>query len=265
MIMDLGLTDKTVLVLASGSGLGKAVAGEFLKEGASVVISGRGEEKLAAAAADLEKISGRRPRYLPCDITRAEDLKRLVAFASEKTGAVDVLVNNAGGPPAGIFESFDDETWVKAFELTLLSYVRAIREVLPLMKAKGWGRIINSTSSSVREVLENLILSNTFRLGVVGLTKTLSAEFAPYGILVNAIGPGRFDTERIRQLDRALAERKGLPVEDVSRASLSRIPLGRYGDPAEYGRLAVFLGSEANTYITGQTILADGGMVKAVP
>jgi 3-oxoacyl-[acyl-carrier protein] reductase len=265
MTMNFGLENKTVLVLASGSGLGKAVAGEFLKEGATVIISGRGEEKLLSAAADLENKTGRKPLFCPCDITNSEDLKKLVSFASGPGGGVDVLVNNAGGPPAGTFESFGDDTWVKAFELTLLSYVRAIREVLPSMKNRGWGRIINSTSSSVREVLENLILSNTFRLGVIGLTKTLSSEFAPYGILVNAIGPGRFDTERIRQLDRALAEKKGLPVEQVSKASLSRIPLGRYGDPEEYGRLAVFLGSEANTYITGQTILADGGMVKAVP
>lgn len=263
--MDLGLKDKTVLVLASGSGLGKAIAGEFLKEGASVVLTGRTEEKLAAAAADLEKLTGSRPRFSPCDITKADDLKKLVGFASEPSGSVDVLVNNAGGPPAGTFESFEDAAWISAFELTLLSYVRAIREVLPLMKKKGWGRIVNSTSSSVREVIENLILSNTFRLGVIGLTKTLSAEFAPYGILVNAIGPGRFDTERIRSLDRSLAERNGLAVEEVSKGALSRIPLGRYGVPEEYGRLAAFLGSEANTYITGQTILADGGMVRAVP
>lgn len=263
--MKFGLEDKTVLVLASSSGLGKAIAGEFLKEGATVVITGRKEGRLATAAEDLEGMTGKKPLYRPCDITNALELKNLVAFASASSGGVDVLVNNAGGPPAGTFESFDDAAWVKAFELTLLSYVRAVREVLPAMKRKGWGRIVNSTSSSVREVLENLLLSNTFRLAVVGLTKTLSAEFAPYGVLVNAIGPGRFDTERIRQLDKALADRKGLPVEEVSAASLAKIPLGRYGDPAEYGRLAVFLGSAANTYITGQTILADGGMVRAVP
>lgn len=263
--MDFGLGDKSVLVLASSSGLGKAVAGEFLKEDAAVTITGRDGERLEAAASDLERLTGRRPRYMPCDITSPSDLKALVAFAAERTGSVDVLVNNAGGPPAGTFESFGDETWVKAFELTLLSYVRAIREVLPMMKEKKWGRIINSTSSSVREVLENLILSNTFRLGVIGLTKTIAGEFAPYGILVNAIGPGRFDTDRIRQLDMALAEKKGLSFEEVSAASKSRIPLGRYGDPSEYGKLAVFLGSEANTYITGQTIISDGGLLRAVP
>ncbi len=263
--MDFGLADKTVLVLASSSGLGRAVAGEFLKEGASVVITGRDADRLAATSAELERVAGRRPRHLPCDITKPEDIARLVAFASEESGSVDVLVNNAGGPPAGTFDDFDDKSWIAAFELTLLSYVRAIREVLPLMKKKGWGRIVNSTSSSVREVLENLILSNTFRLGVIGLTKTLATELAPRGILVNAIGPGRFNTERIRQLDLALAKRKGLTFEEVSAESFSRIPLGRYGDPAEYGKLAVFLGSEANTYITGQTIISDGGMLRAVP
>jgi len=263
--MHFGLEGKTVLVLASGSGLGKAVAGEFLKEGADVVLAGRGVEKLERAAADLRGATGITPRFQQCDITKAEELHGLVRFAAQKHGSVDVLVNNAGGPPAGTFEMFDDGAWTGAFELTLLSYVRAIREVLPFMKQRGWGRIVNSTSSSVREAIENLILSNTFRLGVIGLTKSLAAEFAPYGILVNAIGPGRFDTERIRSLDRSLAEKKGLSVEEVSRASLSRIPMGRYGDPEEYGRLAVFLGSEANTYITGQTILADGGMTRAVP
>ena len=263
--MDFGLGDKSVLVLASSSGLGKGVAGEFLKEDACVTITSRSEERLERAAMDLERMTGRRPRCMPCDITNPTDLRALVAFAAERTGSVDVLVNNAGGPPAGTFESLGDEAWAGAFELTLLSYVRAIREVLPMMKEKKWGRIVNSTSSSVREVLENLILSNTFRLGVIGMTKTLAGEFAPYGILVNAIGPGRFDTDRIRQLDRALAERKGLPLEEVSAASMARIPLGRYGDTSEYGKLAVFLGSEANTYITGQTIISDGGMVRAVP
>ena len=133
------------------------------------------------------------------------------------------------------------------------------------MKEQGWGRIVNSTSTSVRQVIENLILSNTFRLGVIGLTKTLSQELAPFNILINAIGPGRFDTDRIRQLDKALAEKNNLSVEEVAKTSLSRIPLGRYGDPVEYGKLAVFLCSEANTYITGQTIMADGGMTRAVP
>jgi 3-oxoacyl-[acyl-carrier protein] reductase len=189
----------------------------------------------------------------------------LVSTTVNELGPVSVLVNNAGGPPAGTFEKFDDQAWQKAFELNLLSYVRTIRAVLPYMKEQKWGRIVNSTSSSVRQVIDNLILSNTLRLGVIGLTKTLSQELAPHNILINAIGPGRFDTDRIRQLDIAMAEKKGISFEEVSKASLARIPIGRYGSPEEYGKLAVFLCSEANSYITGQTVLADGGMTKAIP
>ncbi|HPI98587.1 MAG TPA: SDR family oxidoreductase [Synergistales bacterium] len=263
--MELGLKGKVAIVMASSSGLGKAIAREFLEEGAKVVMASRSEDKLAHAAAEIGRDMAFPPLYRSCDITNPSEIQELVGFAVEKLGPVSVLVNNAGGPPAGTFDSFGDDAWQKAFELNLLSYVRTIREVLPLMKEQKWGRIVNSTSSSVRQVIENLILSNTFRLGVIGLTKTLSQELAPHNILVNAIGPGRFNTGRIRQLDMALAEKKGMPVEEVARQSLSRIPLGRYGDPAEYGRLAVFLCSGANTYITGQTIIADGGMVRAVP
>ena len=263
--MELGLEGKVAIVMASSSGLGKAIAGEFLKEGARVVMASRSEEKLVLAAREISRDMDITPLYKTCDITNPEDIRKLVDFAVGELGPVSILVNNAGGPPAGTFDKFEDETWQKAFELNLLSYVRTIRAVLPYMKQQKWGRIINSTSSSVRQVIENLILSNTFRLGVIGLTKTLAQELAPSNILVNAIGPGRFNTERIRQLDRALAEKKGMDVEDVARQSLSRIPLGRYGEPEEYGRLAVYLCSEANTYITGQTVLADGGMVRAVP
>jgi len=263
--MELGLEGKVAIVMASSSGLGKAIAGEFLKEGARVVMASRNEEKLALAVKEISDGVTLKPLYKACDITSPEDIRKLVDFAVRELGPVSILVNNAGGPPAGTFDKFDDEAWQRAFELNLLSYVRTIRAVLPYMKEQKWGRIVNSTSSSVRQVIENLILSNTFRLGVIGLTKTLAQEQAPSNILVNAIGPGRFNTERIRQLDRALAEKKGMDVEDVARQSLSRIPLGRYGEPEEYGRLAVYLCSEANTYITGQTVLADGGMVRAVP
>lgn len=263
--MDLGLKNKVVLVMASSSGLGKAIARQFVSEGARVMMASRSWNKLEQAAEEVSQGMKNKALYKVCDITDPNQIKDLVASTANELGPVSVLVNNAGGPPAGTFDIFEDDAWQKAFELNLLSYVRTIREVLPFMKEQKWGRIINSTSSSVRQVIENLILSNTFRLGVIGLTKTLSQELAPYNILINAIGPGRFDTERIRQLDRALAEKKDLPVEEVAKTSLSRIPLGRYGDPEEYGRLALFLCSEVNTYVTGQTILADGGMTKAVP
>lgn len=263
--MDFGLNDKVVLVMASSSGLGKAIAKSFASEGARVMMASRSWEKLEKAADDVSIGMKHKALFKACDVTSPDQIKDLLATVVDELGPVSVLINNAGGPPAGTFDSFGDEAWQKAFELNLLSYIRTIRAVLPFMKEQKWGRIVNSTSSSVRQVIENLILSNTFRLGVIGLTKTLSRELAPHNILINAIGPGRFDTERIRQLDKALSEKKGLTVEDVAKESLNRIPVGRYGDPDEYGKLAVFLGSGANTYITGQTILADGGMTTSVP
>ncbi len=262
--MDLGIKGKVALIMASSSGLGKAMARRFLMEGVVTMMASHNEEKLRRAVEELTDDTGVTAYYTACDITQVEQIKNLVRVTTEKLGPISILVNNAGGPPAGTFETFNDEAWQNAFELNLLSYVRTIREVLPFMKVQKWGRIINSTSSSVKQVIENLILSNTFRLGVIGLTKTLSQELAPYNILINAIGPGRFDTQRIRQLDQALAAKKGVSVEEVSRQAIDQIPLGRYGMPDEYARLAVFLSSEANSYITGQTIIADGGMVKAV-
>jgi len=263
--MDLGLEGRVALVLASSSGLGKAIATELAGEKAKVVITSTNENKLIAARMDIKERTGNEPLHYVCDVTKARDIENLVSFVIERYGTVHILVNNAGGPPPGKFEDFGDDVWQRAFELNLLSYVRAIRQVLPHMKRMRWGRIVNSTSSSVREVIDNLMLSNTFRLGVIGMTKTLAREVAAYNILVNAVGPGRFQTDRIEQLDRAVAEQKKLPLEQVRAAMVSQIPMGRYGDPSEYGRLCTFLCSEANSYITGQTIVADGGMLRAVP
>ncbi|HHZ04314.1 SDR family oxidoreductase [Acetomicrobium hydrogeniformans] len=263
--MNMGLEGKVALVLASSSGLGKAIATELAREGANVVISSTNEEKLKVAKGDIKESTGKEPLHFVCDVTKSGDIEKLISFVVQKYGTIHVLVNNAGGPPPGRFEDFPDDVWQRAFELTLLSFVRTTRLVLPYMKKMRWGRILNSTSSSVREAIDNLILSNTFRLGVVGMTKTLAREVALYNILVNVIGPGRFKTDRIEQLDKAAAERQNLSPEEVRSNMLRQIPMGRYGDPREYGRLAAFLCSEANSYITGQTIIADGGMLKAVP
>lgn len=262
--MDLGLKNKTAIVLASSDGLGRAIATEFALEGANVMLFSSSETKLKAAADEIEILSGRRPRFCAGDLRRPEDLKRLVEETLAAYGSVFALVNNAGGPPAGTFEQFDDEVWQNAFELTLLSYIRMIRLVLPHMQAGGGGRILNSTSSSVKQVLENLILSNTFRNGVVGLSKSLSQELGPEGILVNVIGPGRIGTSRISYLDQVRADRLNVSREEIEAEAFKNIALGRYGKPQEYAKLAVFLCSEANTYITGQTVLVDGGLTKAL-
>lgn len=261
--MDLGLKGKSVIVMASSAGLGKATAIEFAREGANVMIFGRTEERLKQAQADILSATGIEPSYTVGDMGSYDDIREVISKASELFGSIYALVNNTGGPPAGAFDAFDDNAWQQAFELTLLSFIRSIREVVPFMKKTGKGRIVNFASSSTRSVIDNLILSNTFRMGVMGLTKTLSREFGRHKILINVMGPGRIGTERIQQLDGLWAEKAGISTEEFKKNVVNEIPLGRYGSPEEYARLAVFLCSEANTYITGQTILVDGGMIRA--
>jgi 3-oxoacyl-[acyl-carrier protein] reductase len=261
--MDLGLKDKPVLVMASSDGIGKAVAREFAAEGAQVMLFARSEDRLRRARQEIAADTGHTPGYVVGDITRPEDIRRAVAETARHYGGLYGLVNNCGGPPAGGFDGFDDPAWQNAFELTLLSYIRSMREALPIMKKAGGGRIVNLTSSSTRQAIDGLILSNTFRMGVVGLSKSLSRELAPARILINVAGPGRIQTERAVALLKGRAEKTGKPPEELKRAAEAQIPLGRYGQPVEMARLVVFLASEANTYITGQVVLADGGLVQA--
>jgi 3-oxoacyl-[acyl-carrier protein] reductase len=262
--MDTGLKDKAVLVMASSAGLGKAAALEFAREGANVMLYSIAAEEVKEAQQEIAECTGRKPAYTVGDIMDPESIKEVVAKTVEAFGPIFALVNNAGGPPAGTFDSFtDDAAWQKAYELNLLSYIRSIRAVLPHMRKLGKGRIVNYTSSSVKQVLDNLILSNTFRMGVMGLSKTLSQELGKDNILVNVMGPGRIGTARIAYLDKVRADKAGLTVEQIYENTILGIPLGRYGTPEEYAKLTVFLCSEANTFITGQAILVDGGMTKA--
>ncbi len=261
--MNLNLTDKPVIVCASSRGLGKTTALEFAREGARVMLCGRRQAELESAAADIAAGTGHTPAYTVADLTQKPDIDRLVAATVATFGGVFALINNSGGPPAGRFDQFDDHAWQTAFELNLLSYIRATRAVLPHLRRAGGGRIINFTSTSVKAPLENLILSNTFRTAVMGLSKTLAGELGPEGILVNVLGPGRIQTDRVQELDTMRAAQTGSTVEQVRAEAAKSIPLGRYGSPDEYARIAVFLGSPANTYITGQTLLVDGGLVKA--
>lgn len=264
MKVDLHLQQKTAIVVASTKGLGKATALCLAQEGANVTICGRDEAALASVRAELEQATGRAPFAIIVDVTKEEDIKRLVDETVRHFGGVDILINNSGGPATGTFDQLTDEQWVKAFELNLLSYVRAIRAVLPHMRAKQFGRIINFASSSFKQPLENLILSNTFRTGVLGLAKTLSAELGPDGILINTIGPGRIATDRVAQLDSMRADALNTDTDDVRRKWEAMIPLGRYGQPDEFARMVTFLASGANTYVTGQAFLVDGGLVRAI-
>jgi 3-oxoacyl-[acyl-carrier protein] reductase len=262
--MDLELTGRVALVTAASKGLGRATATQLAAEGAKVMISSRGAEQLARTAAEIAEATGAQVEHCPADVSDAGDLARLLRETEQKLGGVDVLVNNAGGPPPGGFDALDDAAWEGAFQLNLMSTVRLIRGVLPHMREQHWGRIVTIASSSIKQPIDNLLLSNTYRVALLGLAKSLAIEFAPDGVLINTVGPGRIATDRVAGLDANRAEKTGMSVEEVRKQSEKAIPLGRYGTAEEFGKVAAFLVSGANTYLTGQHLLVDGGMVKAI-
>jgi 3-oxoacyl-[acyl-carrier protein] reductase len=261
--MNLGLENKPVLVMASGSGIGQGVALEFAKENAKVMLFDKSEDNLKEASSKIFALTQNQVQYTVGDITQKQDIENVVTRTKEIFGSVYALFNNTGGPPAGVFDTFDDQAWQDAFELTLLSYVRSIRAVLPIMRKSGVGRIVNNTSSSTKRVIDNLILSNTFRMGIMGMIKSLSRELGPENILVNIVGPGKIATERVNYLDSIKAEKESISLKEFQQKNAKTIPLGRYGSTEDIAKLVVFLCSEANTYITGQNILVDGGLVQA--
>jgi 3-oxoacyl-[acyl-carrier protein] reductase len=199
---------------------------------------------------------------LAADATQLDDLERVVGVAQERFGTVHVVYNNAGGPKPGFFDTLSDADWQSAFELNLLSAVRLTRLCLPSMRSQRWGRVIIGTSSSVKQPIEDLMLSNSIRSATTAWAKTLADQVAADGITVNTLAPGRILTERLRQIDQAETERTGAPLEEVTRRKLAAIPVGRYGEPAEFGAAAAFLASEQASYITGVTLLVDGGMFR---
>jgi 3-oxoacyl-[acyl-carrier protein] reductase len=259
--MDLGLQDKVAIVMAASKGLGRASATALASEGARVTIGARSEQALMKTAQEIQQATGSRMLAVPTDVTKAEDTEAIVAATIREFGRIDILVNNAGGPPAGTFESFDDAQWLAAFELNLLSTVRMVRLVLPHMRKTGSGRIINIVSTSVKQPIAGLLLSNSIRSSVVGLAKTLSVELAPDNITVNNVCPGRILTDRLRQLYH-IDERgqQGEVLKEMAR----EIPMGRVGKPEELGALVAFLASQQAAYITGTTIQVDGGLVQSL-
>lgn len=259
--MDLNLNGKVALVIASSKGLGKAIAGQLATEGADVMLTSRSAEQLEQTKQLLLSTAKGRVECYPCDITSVDDIQALVAATRKRLGKIDILINNAGGPPGGGFDQVDDAAWQSAFELNLLSYVRLIREVLPDLKQSG-GRIINVTSSSIKQPIPGLILSNAFRMGILGLAKSLADELAPFNILVNTVAPGRIATDRTAYLDQLKADKRGLSKAEIEAESLRNIPLQRYGDPEEFAKVVCFLASGASSYVTGSTLMVDGGMVK---
>lgn len=261
--MDLGLKDKVAIVAASSKGLGRASAQAMAQEGANVTICARTPEALNAARDEIASATGSNVLAVTADMTKAQDIEKVIQQTVERFGGLHILVSNAGGPPAGYFPDFDDEQWQAAVNLTLMSAVRLIRAALPHMQKAGWGRVINITSVSVKEPIDNLLLSNSIRAAVHGLAKTLANQVSKDGITVNNVMPGYTQTDRITQLATVRAEKSGKSVDQVIADMGTPVPVGRIGRPEEFGALVAFLASEQAAYINGVSIPIDGGLIKA--
>ena len=261
--MDLKLKGLSALVTGASRGLGFATALGLVKEGVRVAISSRSAENIEAAAQKISTQTGVQVVGLNGDMTDPEMPEKLVAGIVEKFDGLDILITNAGGPPPGAFESFDEETWQKAVDISFLGHVRLIRAALPHMQATNWGRIINITSLSVKEPVDNLLLSNSIRASVHGLAKTLASQIAKDGITVNNVMPGYIQTDRIDQLAAVRAEQSGTTAEAIIADMGASVPVGRIGQPKEFGALVAFLASEKAGYINGASIPIDGSIIKA--
>ena len=262
--MDLGLKDKVALVAAGSRGLGRAVAEELAAEGASLVLCAREQQTLTETAAAIAESNNAHVLAVPCDVTAPTDIKRVVESGIERFGRIDILVTNAGGPPAGRFDQLTHEQWEQATRLTLYSAVHLAREVLPGMRTRRWGRILNITSIAVKQPVENLLLSNSLRAAVTGFARTLANEVATDGITVNNILPGYTRTERLEELAEMMAEKQGISADEFRAHWEAEIPMKRLGEPREFAAMAAFLVSERASYITGTSIQVDGGWIKSL-
>ena len=262
--MNLGLNGKTALVTASSKGIGKAVADELASEGCNVAICSRTKIDLENTADDLKRKYGVDISWSVCDLNKSTDIENTFNVVLRQFGKIDILVNNCGGPLSGFFRDFSDDQWVSAFEQVFLSAVRFSNLVVPGMIARQWGRIINITSVSVKQPIDNLILSNSFRSGVIGFAKSLSNEFAKYNVTVNNVAPGYTLTNRLYDLAVSRAKSSGLSHEEVLAEMARQVPMNRLARPEEIGALVAFLCSNQAGYITGNTIHIDGGWVKGL-
>ncbi|HWG89459.1 MAG TPA: SDR family oxidoreductase [Candidatus Thermoplasmatota archaeon] len=262
--MDLGLKGKRAIVMGGSEGLGKASAVALARDGASVVICARREEPLRATVAELQKLTPGKVKGVRADVASASDLACLFEEAVAEMGGLDILVTNSGGPPPGFFMDFDDRAWQDAFNLVVMSNVRAIRLAIPHLERAGGGSIVNIVSTSVKQPIQNLVLSNSLRMAVVGLAKTLAQQYAPKGIRVNNVLPGSMATARIHKLTENRAAQRGIPFEQAWKEREKEVPMGRIGDPMDLGNAVAFLASPAAGYVTGATLQVDGGVVQYV-
>lgn len=262
--MDLGIAGKRALVLASSQGLGLGIAAQLCREGANVLLSGRVEEKLVAAA---DKLNGDGPgsaAYAVIDLADENAAQLLYDAANEKLGGVDILVNNTGGPPPGAVDTPDTELWRKQIDMMVVRIIEITNLCVADMKEAGWGRVLTCASSGVVQPIPNLSMSNTIRSALVGWSKSLSNEVAANGITVNMLLPGRIRTERLTQIDTANAKKTGRSVEEVAAAEQALIPAGRYGSVEDFGNVGAFLCSERAAYMTGGLVRCDGGSIRSI-
>lgn len=262
--MDLKLKGRVALVAGASKGLGYAVAHALAAEGAHVSISSRDETAIRAAGSRIEQETGARVLATPVDVRSADAIHHWVQATEQAFGGIDALMTNSGGPPAGLALSFDDAAWHDAADLLLFSALRMVRAAVPSMERRGGGAILMSTSSSVKEPIQNLGLSTVLRASVSALAKTLALELAASGIRVNQIIPGRIDTDRVRHLDEINAKTQGVSVDEARKRAMAAIPLGRYGEIDEFGRVGAFLLSDGAAYMTGATVQVDGGAIRSV-
>ena len=249
---------------ASSKGLGFGIAESVARQGGRVALASRNKDEVDAAARKLSEANGVEARGYVMDATSKRSIEAWIAEAGQDFGRMDGMVVNAGGPPAGKFDTFSDDDWTAGFNLTLMSAVRMIRAVLPIMRKQGSGSILTITSSSIKEPIDILLLSNVFRAGVVSLVKSLSNDLAAEGIRINNIVPGQIDTDRVRSNDVFKSEQLGIPLADWQAKRQGMIPMGRYGTIQEFGDAGAFLLSDEARYITGATLMVDGGRSKTV-